>query len=143
MPVMPYGYKTENGKAVIDEETALQIRKVFEGYLSGMSLVEAAGKAGFHMNHPSVKRIICNRRYMGDAFYPRLIEPSMFYAANTEMSRRAKALGRTNRKSTYFPPVIYREFETDAVELISENPAVQAEYAYSRIRKKEDADADE
>jgi hypothetical protein len=34
----PYGYKIENGIAVIDEEKADKIRFLYESYLSGLSL---------------------------------------------------------------------------------------------------------
>ena len=34
----PYGYKIENGKAVIDETAAEKLRKLFDNYLNGMSL---------------------------------------------------------------------------------------------------------
>ena len=143
MPVVPYGYRTENGRAVVDEEKALQIRTVFESYISGMSLVAAAETAGFHMNHPSVKRIICNRRYMGDRFYPQIIDPVIFDKANREMKKRAKELGRTCRKPKYAPPNVYKDFVIEAIEQSENDPVRQAEYIYSRIRTKGERNAGE
>lgn len=35
---IPYGYRIENGKAVVDETAAGQVRQLFENYLSGDSL---------------------------------------------------------------------------------------------------------
>lgn len=31
----PFGYRIENGKAVVNEEQAAQIQKMYEGYLGG------------------------------------------------------------------------------------------------------------
>ena len=31
----PFGYRIENGRAVIDEEKAARVRQIFESYLSG------------------------------------------------------------------------------------------------------------
>lgn len=41
-----YGYRIENGIAVIDEQEAAVIIDIFNGYLSGMSLTAAAENAG-------------------------------------------------------------------------------------------------
>lgn len=41
---IPYGYRIENGVAVIDESQAEQVRTLFSGYLSGLALVPAAQK---------------------------------------------------------------------------------------------------
>lgn len=38
----PYGYRIENGKAVIDEAAATQVRELYKNYLSGLSLTNAA-----------------------------------------------------------------------------------------------------
>jgi hypothetical protein len=37
----PFGYKIENGSAVVDEAAAGQIREVFRSYLEGDSLATA------------------------------------------------------------------------------------------------------
>ena len=58
---MPYGYRVENGKTVICEEEAQQIRDVYAGYLSGLSYVEAAKNADLCMAHTSVKHMLQNK----------------------------------------------------------------------------------
>lgn len=71
----PYGYKIENGCAVIDEEAAVKIRKLYENYFAGMSQSKAAIEAGIETYHSSAKRLMQNRHYLGDDFYfedPRL-----------------------------------------------------------------------
>ena len=44
MGYTPYGYKIENGCAIIDEENADKIRKLYSNYLTGMPLAKAARK---------------------------------------------------------------------------------------------------
>jgi hypothetical protein len=44
MSHIPFGYTIQNGRAVINEEEAVKIEKLFEAYLSGLSLSEAAKK---------------------------------------------------------------------------------------------------
>lgn len=41
----PYGYRIEDGKAVVDEKTSEQVKELFSGYLAGLSLKEAAKKS--------------------------------------------------------------------------------------------------
>ena len=69
----PYGYRIENGAAVIHEEEAAQIRKMYEGYLGGLSLVASAAEAGITMKHSSAKRMMQNSHLLGDDFYPAII----------------------------------------------------------------------
>lgn len=47
----PYGYRIENGKAVIDEKTAEQVRLMYRLYLDGAGLCTAAEKAGISALH--------------------------------------------------------------------------------------------
>ena len=47
----PYGYRIEDGIAVIDQEAAGKLRRLYENYISGMSLKTAAAKAGIETYH--------------------------------------------------------------------------------------------
>jgi hypothetical protein len=38
MSHIPFGYTIQNGRAVVNEEEAVKIKKLFEAYLSGLSL---------------------------------------------------------------------------------------------------------
>lgn len=62
----PYGYRIENGAAVINESEAECIRQIFDNYISGMSLAESAKAAGHPVVHSSVKRILCRECYTLD-----------------------------------------------------------------------------
>ena len=125
-----YGYKIINGKATVDEQEASIIIKIFYGYLSGMSLRDAAVNAGKAMVHSTVKRIICNFCYVGDDFYPAIISRQTFSRANAELIRRSEK--RVGKKRLRTPPV-YTQFKITAPEKHYDDPAVQAEYIYSLI----------
>ena len=90
----PYGYRIENGIAVICEEQAEQIRKIYAGYLGGLSMRNAATEAGMNATHSSVKRLLQNPHYLGDDFYPAIIDRETFDAFEVERQRREEALGR-------------------------------------------------
>ncbi len=130
----PYGYRIENGVAVIHDGEAAQLRKMYEGYLSGLSLVAAAKEAGATMEHASVKRLLQNPHLLGDDFYPAIIDQETYDAFEAERQRREKALGRSNRKKktieARLAPTAFRMKEPEAV---SDDPYKQAEYVYSLI----------
>lgn len=64
----PFSYRIENGKAVIDEAAAAQVRELYKNYLSGLSLTNAAKEAGLNLLHSGAKRMMLNRHYLGDDF---------------------------------------------------------------------------
>lgn len=74
----PYGYRIENGCAVIDEEAAGKIRRLYANYLAGMAQSKAAIEAGIETYHSSAKRLMQNRHYLGDDFYPAIIDQETF-----------------------------------------------------------------
>lgn len=90
----PFGYRIENGKAVIDTEAVEQIKTLFCSYLSGDSLAAAAKKAGIKAFHAGIGRILRNTRYVGDEYYPAIIDSHIFEAAQAERIKRAEELGR-------------------------------------------------
>lgn len=133
----PYGYRIENGKAVIDETAAAQVRELYKKYLSGLSLMDAAKEAGLALLHSGAKRMLQNRHYLGDDFYPAIIEQDMFDAAMAELQKRSAKLGRDNRyrESTVKNPP--RKFRFGDITENYDNPIRQAEYLYSLIESEE------
>ena len=131
---LPFGYKIENGIAVVCEEEADQLRKMYEGYLGGRCIKEAASQVGQSRTHASVKRMLQNPHYLGDDFYPAIIDRETFDAFETERIRREKALGRDDRqKSTVAvlpaPTAFWMRKKTQTFS----DPYRQAEYMYSLI----------
>ena len=66
----PFGYRIENGIAIIDEPATAKLRLLYKNYLSGMSLSKAAAKAGIPTYHGTAKRLMGTVHYLGDSFYP-------------------------------------------------------------------------
>jgi len=94
MSHIPFGCTIQNGRAVVNEEEAVKIKKLFEVYLSGLSLTEAAQNAGIKRYHTSIARMLSDKRYVKDKFYPPIISRNIFEKAQLERRRRAEALGR-------------------------------------------------
>ena len=130
---MPYGYTIENGCAIIDEEKAGKIRKLYDNYLSGMALAKAAAEAGIKTYHGTAKRLMENTHYLGDEFYPAIIDRDTYDKATEERIRRAGKLGRLNRKKTTKPAAIPTRFHFVEAKTEYEDPRLQAEYLYSLI----------
>ena len=129
----PYGYIIENGGAIIDEEKAENIRKLYENYLSGMALKTAAAKAAIETYHGTAKRLMENKHYLGDDFYPAIIDQETFDKASEERIRRAGKLGRLNRKKTAKQDEIPTCFHLGDATEHYDDPRLQAEYLYGLI----------
>ena len=134
MEHIPYGYRIENGKAVIDETAAGQVRRLFENYLSGYSLKKAAENAGITGNHGTIKLMLQNRRYLGDEFYPPIISDEMFTAAAEELQTRAERLGRNGHVRTGRSVNAPVRFTFISAADYFEDPVRQAEYMYGLIK---------
>ena len=129
----PFGYRIENGIAVVDEKTATKLKMLYTNYLSGMALVKAAKEAGIDTYHGTVSKMLANRRYLGDSFYPQIIDAETFHTAQVERKKRAKSLGRDHFVSE--PPVLEvpTEFSIRPALQHFDDPKEQAEYIYSLI----------
>ncbi|HPD88415.1 MAG TPA: recombinase [Oscillospiraceae bacterium] len=129
----PFGYRIESGKAVINKEAAEQIKVLFQSYLSGDSLATAAKKAGIKAFHSGIGRMLRNTRYLGDEFYPPIIDKDTFNTAEAERIMRAERLGRTKKfkqeKEVVYPTIFRMKEGTEELD----DPFGQAEYAYSLI----------
>ena len=129
----PYGYRIENGCAVIDEEAAAKIRRLYENYFAGMSQSKAAIEAGIETYHSSAKRLMQNRHYLGDDFYPPIIDQETFDKAEAIRLERAGKLGRLNRVKEAKPEKVPTYFRFAEAEQHYDDPRLQAEYLYSLI----------
>lgn len=95
----PFGYRIENGIAIIDEPAAAKLRLLYKNYLSGMSLSKAAAEAGIPTYHGTAKRLMGTAHYLGDSFYPAIIDKDPYQKAQEERKRRATKLGRNNKQT--------------------------------------------
>lgn len=131
---IPYGYRIENGVAVIDESQADQVRTLFNGYLSGLGLVPAAKAAGLLLFYSGAKRMLQNQHYLGDDFYPALIDIKTFTRAEEERMRRARTMGRIREQSKTAPRKAETAFILEKITHKYDDPFRQAAYIYSLIK---------
>ena len=132
----PYGYRLENGKAVIQAEEADRLREMSRLYLSGLSFTEAANRVGLTKRHGAVGKLFRNRKYLGTDFYPAILDQETFDAVETERKRREKQLSRSHSKRRCSGAKPITAFKVPRVEIRYSDPARQAEYAYSLIEVK-------
>ena len=136
----PYGFRITNGKAVIDEQAAEQIKTLFQSYLTGDSLATAAKKAEIIAFHAGISRMLQNKRYLGDEYYPAIIDPDMFAAVEAERIRRAEKLGRVREPKVKKDVVYPTSFRINEGTERFDDPFQQAEYAYSLIETEVNVD---
>lgn len=94
MAHVPYGYRIENGVAVIDEVRGEQIKTLFQGYLEGVGLQMLAARTGIPKFHAALAKLLEDRRYLGEGYYPALVDEMTFRKAQEERNRRVERLGR-------------------------------------------------
>lgn len=129
----PYGYRIENGKAVVDPAASEKLIMLFNSYLGGATLSVAAATAGIESSHSSIGKLLQNKYYLGDDYYPPIIDTDIFDAAQSERQKRAKKLGRIREpkelEKVVFPTVFRMSESTQQFD----DPFEQAEYAYNLI----------
>ncbi|WP_143321077.1 recombinase family protein [Clostridium sp. HBUAS56010] len=118
----PLGYRIVDGKADIVPEAAQIVKAVFQAYLGGTSTYQIAKdltKQGVlnashkpSWNHGSVGKILENKKYTGDEFYPPLIESEIFKQVQNRRQETVKSLGRhvqpnSFRNQTQFSGKLY------------------------------------
>lgn len=130
---IPYGYRIEDGKAVVDEVQAEQVRTFFKEYISGKALKVAAETVGLKILHGSAGRMLRNTHYLGDDYYPAIIDQELFDKAEEERQSRANQLGRVRELKVKEIPSTPLHFTMGKQIQQFENPFRQAEYVYSLI----------
>jgi len=90
----PYGYLIKGGNAILDAGQATQVRNLFSDYLAGGSLALIAQKNQIPRTHSSIGNMLADARYLGDSYYPAILEKGLWEKAQVERRRRAAALGR-------------------------------------------------
>ncbi|MGC8718384.1 MAG: recombinase family protein [Thermodesulforhabdaceae bacterium] len=138
----PYGYIIQNGKAIIDEMKAVQVRDLYQAYLSGLSLRDAAKKAGINCYHATIAKMLTNKKYLGDEYYPPLIDEHIFEQAQAERLRRAQMLGRIREPKMKEDVSQSLNFTVPTPKQLYDDPFKQAEYVYSLIESEVTIDGD-
>lgn len=106
---MPFGYKIINGTVAILPERADLIRKMFNEYIAGVSLLQMAkdltqqgipnanGKPSW--NHCSIGKILSNCKYIGNDFYPAIVTEDAF---DSVKACREEKNTQLNRNTNYY-----------------------------------------
>ena len=89
---IPFGYRYDNGKIVIDKTTSDVVKEIFSLYVKGKSLLDISsllnnmhieyrpGVIGW--NKARIKRIIEDKRYLGDKDFPVIVSEDVASKAN-------------------------------------------------------------
>lgn len=124
---IPFGYCMINGKYAVNTVEAVAVKNIFTEYSNGKSLNEIAAKMTipYHSSKPlwnknMVKRVLENRRYIGECGYPQIIESQIFNDVQNIKSRKNTRTKIKNKEPEIeeFPPI--REYEiTENIRLIT------------------------
>ncbi len=131
----PYGYKIENGQAVIDEPVADKVRQLFIEFLDCGSMRAAAVKVGIEKTHSVIGRLLKNKVYLGDEYYPQLIDEEIFNKAQELRNSNAKSQNRIRDYTEQMPVAENTQYCIGKVQQLYKNPYKQAEYAYGLIEE--------
>lgn len=127
-----YGYTIRDGRLEVQEKEAKNIIKIFKNYLAGNALIKSADLAGLKKNSYSVKRILTNKKYLGNDIYPKIIDGESFEKAGQMLKERAVAMGRVWGKEEKIikVPSKFRYKEEDSLPL---DPFERASHQYNLI----------
>jgi|GEM_PF-438322 hypothetical protein len=140
MSHIPYGYRISAGKAVPDPETAPKLRQFFALCLSGRSVAEALAEAGIPRSKTTGRKLLRNRVYLGDGFYPPLLEEALLREAAALLDER-KAKYQAAKPGMGRPPAPVRtRFYLDREnwpEAPPDDLRETIQFLYRRIRPEE------
>lgn len=88
---------------------------------------------GLKLFHGSAGRMLRNTHYLGDEYYPAIIDQELFDKAEEERQSRASQLGRIRELKVKETPAVPLHFTMGKQIQEFDNPFKQAEYAYSLI----------
>lgn len=131
---VPYGYRIENGKAVIDSGEATALRHYFRAYLDGLSMAKAAEQAELPCSASTLKYLLFKKEYTGTDFYPQIITEEYQKRLAEEYEIRKTRSVRVAPKIPKKGVKIFSEFKLAEARLYnSGDPADCAAAFYGRI----------
>lgn len=135
MRSIPYGYRIENGRAVIDEKEGPIVQQAFQLYLSGQSLRNIGIELGINRFHRGISNILEDKKYLGTEFYPAIVEKALFDEVQEVRAKSRKKHARPARLCQ--EPLILTSFSMDPVKKHLNDPFEQAQYVFTLIQPKE------
>lgn len=132
---IPFGYRIEEGKAVIDEEKAEQLQVLFQSCASGLSILESIRISKIQKNHSQAGKYLQDTRYLGTDYYPKIIEKYVFNQAQLVRNERNKKLRKGGWRKPEAENRPGKVFNLGEVPKRFTDPFEQASYAYSLIER--------
>ena len=131
---VPFGYRIENGKAVVNEDEAEKLREFFKLFLAGSSMAAAARDAGLSCHHTTLPFLMKRKAYIGTDFYPAIITTDFQQKLVFEWKKRKVEGPRTpNVRAVRFVK-INTEFDAPASEPPHTTPESYIMALYEQIR---------
>ena len=133
-----YGYVIQNGKAEVRTEEAGRILRLFEAYIQGMSLIDCVRVSGIPRSPQTCRRMLGNRTYLGDEFYPGIVSDELFAMAARESEDRQRFRITPHHTKRRIRLPVYTEFvwEEAVYDGTPEDPQSAATRLYGCIRIK-------
>ena len=128
-----YGYRIENGEAVIEPREAERVRAAFDSFRKHGNLTQALRDSVIQKNHPFMSLMLANPKYKGDEFYPEIIDDNTFEEVQTKRQKKK----RPASKNTDIKPGTRFRFLDYKDEELPTDPVARATYVYERIEVKE------
>lgn len=127
----PYGYRIEDGIAVIDEKEAAQVKDAFQLYLGGITPAQIQKIVGIEGTHTKMTRMLTDKRYLGTELYPQLMSEELFDKVG-ELRKERKEKYHREPKPHIVPPAATAFMMKKAGKELAD-PFEQAQYLYGLI----------
>lgn len=135
---IPYGYRVEDGKGIIEPREAAQVEELFRFYLDGATLGSLSERTGIPKATSGIRNMLTNSIYLGTQLYPRIIDDDLFRKVG-EKRKRDKALYKRPPRAKPVPgPQV--SFIIKEEEQHYDDPFREARYLYTLIEEKEQTD---
>lgn len=133
MAYIPYGYRIVDGKAVIDEQEAKNVRDLFHQFLEHGLISKTAQAVNINKTHSVIGRILKNKTYLGTTFYPSILDKETFH--RVQQIRNSKIRKQTYKRELKPLISVNSTYEIGAIEKKYDDPYKQAAYVYSQIKE--------
>lgn len=137
MAHVPYGYKIESGVAMLNEPEANKIKQLFTSYVKFKSIKKANDIANIDKTHSVVGRLLKNEIYLGNDYFPQIIDKDLFKRAQNIRKTNPRSRARVDRVEHNELQSRKFMFAINEIKPKYNDPYKQAEYAYSQIKEKE------
>ena len=136
MRSIPFGYRIENGVAVVDETEASLLRQAFEKYQAGATLRSIAKDLDIDRYHRGISNMLADKKYLGTDFYPAIIEPELFW--EVQHCRKERRTARSKPTRDHNGTRICTTFRMKTADNVPSEPFARAQYLYTLIELKEE-----